>query len=122
MSIRKLALMILAVVILAACARKSAEAPTIYKEQAYFKAMSSGIEALTKGNFVKAEAAFKKQQELCPKDPTAAYNLACTFARKGDKINALDALERSVANHGDPTNDISWTSVLSARLFLRISS
>ena len=97
MNIQKLVLMILAIVLLISCARKSAEAPTMSKEQAYFKSMSNGMEALTKGDFIKAEAAFNKQQELCPKDPTPTYNLACTFARKGEKIKALDALERSVA-------------------------
>jgi thiol-disulfide isomerase/thioredoxin len=87
----------LAVLALAACGRQSGEVLEMPKKQAYHEALNTGLEALGANDYAKAEAAFGRQRELFPKDPTAPYNLACTYARQGDKARALEALEQSVA-------------------------
>jgi|GEM_PF-3467327 thiol-disulfide isomerase/thioredoxin len=97
MRMQRMAVTVLALLALGACARKTAQAPPVPREQAYYEAMNEGIEALGAEDFAKAEAAFNKQAELFPKDPTAPYNLACAHARAGRSDQAMEALERSVA-------------------------
>lgn len=55
----------------------------------------AALTALSAGRYDEAQALLERALPLDPDDETIAYNLACTFARKGDDAQALRWLEQA---------------------------
>lgn len=68
--------------------------------------MDQGIRYLNIRRFTKAEREFRRVLELEPKNDTALYNLACTYALWGRIKEALDCLEKAVAGGFDDVGHI----------------
>ncbi len=62
---------------------------------AYQKSFDAGIAALTAGRLDEGIAAFKKCLELEPEDPISAYNVACGYAKKGEKDTVFEWLDKA---------------------------
>ncbi len=63
----------------------------------YIEALIPLAEAYTRaGYYSKGLAVDQKLCRLCPDDPTAHYNLGCSYALIGEKQKALEALEKSI--------------------------
>ncbi len=62
---------------------------------AYQKSFDAGIAALTAGRLDEGIAAFKKCLELEPEDPISTYNVACGYAKKGEKDTVFEWLDKA---------------------------
>src|SRR5689334_16284279 len=78
----------------------------------YTKLQRQGVDAINAGRFEEGIAAFKKCLELVPEDATSAYNLGCSYSKKGEKDPAFEWLDKSAlwgfgnadsANPADPS-------------------
>jgi len=67
--------------------------------------ISLGNRYLTDGKYDKAETQYQKALKTDPKNPIAAYNMACTYSLKKELKIALDWLEKSVDFGFD---DFTW--------------
>jgi len=67
--------------------------------------ISLGNRYLTDGKYDKAEAQYLKALKTDPKNPIAAYNMACAYSLKKELKVALDWLEKSV---GFGFDDFTW--------------
>lgn len=56
-----------------------------------------GISAQKVGAYDTSLAAFRQQQKLNPKNPAIPYNIACTFAKKGERKAALRELKKAIS-------------------------
>ncbi|MDA1141148.1 MAG: HEAT repeat domain-containing protein [Planctomycetota bacterium] len=67
--------------------------------------ISLGNRYLTDGKYDKAEAQYLKALKTDPKNPIAAYNMACTYSLKEELKASLDWLEKAVEFGFD---DFTW--------------
>lgn len=70
----------------------------------YGRVMQRASTASKEGRHADAAAAWEQAVGLCPDADSARYNLACSWARAGDKERALTALEAAV-QHGYLSNE-----------------
>lgn len=63
----------------------------------YIEALIPLAEAYTRsGNYQKGLEIDRKLSELCHDDPTAFYNLACSYALMSQSVEAFNALETAI--------------------------
>lgn len=87
-------------------AREDRSAPTPYSVH-----FQNGISALQSGRYPDAIAAFEQCWQLQPREPIAAYNLACAHALLGDVEAAFTWLERAIdLGYGLRPNDLRSAS------------
>lgn len=67
----------------------------------------TGIQHLDTGNYEKALKSFQEILKLEPNEPSALYNIACTYAIMNKQKEALEAIEKAIKNGFD---DIEWLS------------
>jgi predicted esterase len=70
--------------------------PTPAQEALYTKTFQSAITAHQSGKYTEAIAGFSKCLELRPKDPSAAYNLACGYSLTKQLDPAFEMLGKAV--------------------------
>lgn len=82
----------LALALAAPALAQQPQVPAEDKQSEYQRVFAEGLDALTRRDLKRGEAAFKRCRELFPEQPVVHYNLACTYSLAEKPDQAVECL------------------------------